>query len=180
MAIELRPTQTESASVDAHRVSREVPLPVIIQGGMGVAVSSWPLARAVALTGQLGVVSGTALDVVLARRLQDGDAGGHLRRAIGQFPVPAIGDRILARYFRPNGRTPGQSYLPIPKPTLHPTQASTELAVVGNFAEVWRAKVTHSSPAEGQGEARRFLFFLLDRRRVLVAQSHSDSSLVQL
>ena len=32
--------------------------PIIIQGGMGVAVSGWRLARAVAQTGQLGVVSG--------------------------------------------------------------------------------------------------------------------------
>ena len=48
-------------------------LPQVIQGGMGVAVSSWRLASAVARGGQLGVVSGTALDLVLARRLQDGD-----------------------------------------------------------------------------------------------------------
>ncbi|HEY6553858.1 MAG TPA: nitronate monooxygenase, partial [Vicinamibacteria bacterium] len=46
--------------------------PQIIQGGMGVAVSSFGLARAVSREGQLGVVSGTALDVVLARRLQSG------------------------------------------------------------------------------------------------------------
>jgi len=44
--------------------------PVIIQGGMGVGVSGWPLARAVSVTGQLGVVSGVALDTLLARRLQ--------------------------------------------------------------------------------------------------------------
>ena len=50
-------------------------LPVIIQGGMGAGVSSWRLARAVSSTGQLGVVSGTALDVILARRLQEGDPG---------------------------------------------------------------------------------------------------------
>ena len=56
--------------------------PVVIQGGMGVAVSSWQLASTVARTGQLGVVSGTALDIVLARRLQDGDPGGHARRAL--------------------------------------------------------------------------------------------------
>ena len=36
-------------------------LPQIIQGGMGVGISGWPLARAVAQAGQLGVVSGTAL-----------------------------------------------------------------------------------------------------------------------
>ena len=118
-------------------------LPVIIQGGMGVAVSSWTLARAVALTGQLGVGSGTALDVVLARRLQDGDPGGHLRRAVDHFPVPEIAERVLARYFRPTGRTPGQSYTPIPQPSLHPSRASLELAVVGNFAEVWLAKEGH-------------------------------------
>ena len=118
-------------------------LPLVIQGGMGVAVSSWPLARAVALTGQLGVVSGTALDAVLARRLQDGDPGGQLRRAVDHFPVPEIAERVLARYFRPTGRTPGQSYAPIPKPSLHPSRASQELAVVGNFAEVWLAKEGH-------------------------------------
>ena len=49
-------------------------LPVVIQGGMGAGVSGWRLARAVSSTGQLGVVSGTALDVLLARRLQEGDA----------------------------------------------------------------------------------------------------------
>ena len=58
---------------------------------MGVAVSGWPLARAVSLAGQLGVVSGTALAVVLARRLQLGDPGGELRRALAQFPLPANG-----------------------------------------------------------------------------------------
>ena len=65
--------------------------PTIIQGGMGVAVSGWQLARAVSSLGQLGVISGTALDAVLVRRLQDGDAGGHVRRALEQFPFrPAV------------------------------------------------------------------------------------------
>ena len=59
-------------------------LPRVIQGGMGVAVSSWRLASAVARTGQLGLVSGTALDLVLARRLQDGDQDGAARRALGR------------------------------------------------------------------------------------------------
>ena len=39
--------------------------PTIIQGGMGVAVSNWRLASAVARTGQMGVVSGTVLDTVM-------------------------------------------------------------------------------------------------------------------
>ena len=60
---------------------------------MGVAVSGWPLARAVSRLGQLGVVSGTALAVVLARRLQLGDPGGDLRRALAQFPFPHMAAR---------------------------------------------------------------------------------------
>lgn len=56
--------------------------PRLIQGGMGVAVSSWKLARAVAEAGQLGVVSGTALDAVLIRRLELGDLDGSLRQAV--------------------------------------------------------------------------------------------------
>ena len=54
--------------------------PIIIQGGMGAAVSGWPLARAVSQMGQMGVVSGTALDTVLVRRLQLGDGGGIVTR----------------------------------------------------------------------------------------------------
>src|SRR5579864_2965675 len=54
--------------------------PVVIQGGMGAGVSNWRLAQAVSRLGQLGLVSGTALDQILARRLQDGDSGGHIRR----------------------------------------------------------------------------------------------------
>ena len=42
----------DQPSVDA------APWPVIIQGGMGVGVSGWRLARAVAERGHLGVVSG--------------------------------------------------------------------------------------------------------------------------
>jgi NAD(P)H-dependent flavin oxidoreductase YrpB (nitropropane dioxygenase family) len=38
--------------------------PTIIQGGMGIGISHWGLARAVSAAGQLGVVSGTAIDTV--------------------------------------------------------------------------------------------------------------------
>ena len=63
-------------------------LPKIIQGGMGVGVSNWRLARAVSRLGQLGVVSGTALDQILVRRLQEGDPRGDVRRSLARFPVP--------------------------------------------------------------------------------------------
>ena len=36
--------------------------PMIIQGGMGAGVSNYRLAQAVSKLGELGVVSGTALD----------------------------------------------------------------------------------------------------------------------
>lgn len=121
-------------------------LPQVIQGGMGVAVSSWPLASVVARSGQLGVVSGTALDTVLARRLQDGDAGGHLRRALAAFPVPAVADRVIERYFRPAGRPAGTPYRPVPRLAVDQSQEGQELAILGNFVEVWLAKEGHSGP----------------------------------
>ena len=118
-------------------------LPVVIQGGMGVAVSSWQLARAVSRAGQLGVVSGTALDLVIARRLQDGDAGGHVRRALDSFPVPAMAQRVRSTYFLEGGRTPGQPYRPVPKLVMDMSVAGLELSIVANYVDVWLAKEGH-------------------------------------
>jgi NAD(P)H-dependent flavin oxidoreductase YrpB (nitropropane dioxygenase family) len=120
--------------------------PQIIQGGMGVAISGWQLARAVALTGQLGVVSGTALDVVCARRLQDGDLGGDVRRALTRFPIPEVADRILRRYYLPGGKPPGQPYRPVLRFSLEPSPALVELTVAANFVEVFLAKDGHEGP----------------------------------
>ncbi len=120
-------------------MTRAAMLPPIIQGGMGVAVSDWRLARAVAATGQLGVVSGTALDAVLARRLQNGDVGGHMRRALAAFPFPEIAAELLDTYFLPEGRA-GRPYRPIPKTTLDRNPKHERLSVAANFVEVWLAK----------------------------------------
>ena len=103
--------------------------PVIIQGGMGVAVSAWQLARAVSLTGQLGVVSGTALDVILSRRLQGGDPEGHLRRAMARFPFPEMAERVLNRYFVAGGKAPEDSYISCPVPKVDPTQQQLDLLI---------------------------------------------------
>ena len=113
---------------------------------MGVAVSGWRLARAVAATGQLGVVSGVALDVVLARRLQSGDPDGDARRALGELPLPGVAGRILSRYFVPGGIPAGQPFRPVPRLGLRPNPAGTELAVAGNFVEVYLAKQGHHGP----------------------------------
>ena len=119
-------------------------IPPIIQGGMGVGVSDWRLARAVSLRGQLGVVSGTALDTVMVRRLQDGDAGGHLRRAMAAFPMPGVAADVLRLYFRPEGRPSGAPYkmLPVYKQVMSP--ARQLVTVLAAFVEVYLAKEGHS------------------------------------
>jgi len=81
-------TLTTEKTVPCHNL--RMSYPTIIQGGMGAGVSDWRLANAVSRQGQLGVVSGTALEQIMARRLQDGDPGGHIRRALEQFPFPAM------------------------------------------------------------------------------------------
>lgn len=117
--------------------------PAIIQGGMGVAVSGWPLARAVSQMGQLGVVSGTALAVVLARLLQLGDPNGKLRHAIAEFPLPSAAHRVLTTYFVPGGKDPRTSFKPTPMPTLRPGRDFLDLTMVANFVEVFLAKEGH-------------------------------------
>ena len=118
-------------------------LPLIIQGGMGVGVSGWPLARAVAQAGQLGVVSGVALDAVLTRRLQLGDPGGHLREALARFPEQDIAARILARYYVPGGIAPGTPFRPVPRLSLRPNRWRDALTAAANFAHVWLARQGH-------------------------------------
>ena len=122
------------------------PLPTIIQGGMGIAVSGWRLARAVSMTGQLGVVSGTALDTVLARRLQCGDLGGHIRRALEHFPIPGVAERILDRYYVPGGKAEGKAYRASPIPSLRPGRHMQDLLVASNFVEVFLAREGHDNP----------------------------------
>lgn len=117
--------------------------PIIIQGGMGVAVSSWPLAKAVSRTGQLGVVSGTGLDVVVARRLQLGDSGGHVRRALEDWPFPETARRILDHYYVPGGKPLGEPLASPPTPRELMTREGMELCAVGNFVEVHLAKEGH-------------------------------------
>src|SRR4051812_17887216 len=112
----------------------DTPRPRIIQGGMGVAVSSWKLAHKVSRTGELGVVSGTGLDIVVARRLQDGDVDGDLRRALAAFPVPAVAEEILEHYFVDGGRAPDEPYIAIPRPSLTETLRAQRLQAVANFA----------------------------------------------
>lgn len=121
-------------------------LPLIIQGGMGVGVSNWQLAHAVASAGQLGVVSGTAIDTMLVRRLQDGDEGGHVRRAMAHFPIRAAVDDTLARYFLDGGRPEGTPYVTLPMYKQHMSVRRQQLTMLANFVEVYLAKEGHTGP----------------------------------
>jgi len=108
---------------------------------MGIGVSGWRLARAVSLMGQLGVVSGTALAHVLARRLEAGGAEPELARAMARFPIPGIVARVQARHGRPpRGRA---RFSTLPMYTLRTGRPLTELTILANFVEVLLAKEGH-------------------------------------
>ena len=117
--------------------------PVVIQGGMGIGVSNWTLARAVSRLGQLGVVSGTAIDTVLVRRLQNGDDGGHVRRAMAHFPIPHVSERVLRRYFPSRARRAGAPYAMLPMYRQSVSLERQQVTMLANFVEVWLAKEGH-------------------------------------
>ena len=118
--------------------------PRIIQGGMGVAVSSWKLARTVSMSGQLGVVSGTGLDAVFARRLQLGDPDGDLRKAVDAFPLKEMAERVWDRYYVAGGKKESKPFKSKPLAAQNSTKALLELTVVANFAEVFLAKAGYA------------------------------------
>ena len=111
---------------------------------MGAGVSDWRLARAVAQVGQLGVVSGTALASILARRLQNGDADGRMRHALEQFPVAGVAAKVLADYFIPSGKPANAPFKLTPLPGLDPGPDYVALTVAANFVEVFLAKEGHA------------------------------------
>ncbi len=118
-------------------------LPWLIQGGMGIAVSHWPLARSVSLAGQLGVVSGTAIETVFVRRLQDHGVDDGLRAVLEKFPDQSIVEAVLARYTKP--RRPGSKtpYRAVPMLTHRTVHATQDLLVLASYAEVAQAKAGH-------------------------------------
>lgn len=118
-------------------------LPQVIQGGMGIGISGWRLARAVSAAGQLGVVSGTALDTLFVRRLQDGDPDGGLRRAMRGFPLPEVCEEVLRKFFRSEGRPEGRPYLGLSKFRLGADRFRQQIAVLSSYVEVRLAKERH-------------------------------------
>ena len=142
----------------------------LIQGGMGVYVSNWRLAKAVASErpgSTAGTVSGTGLDIVHIRLLQLGDPGGQIRRAMAAFDSQfgvQIGQKIIENYFIEGGKAPLARYKTSPQHTVRakeggksiPTSAQPsapvelvmdeeviEILIVTAYCEVWLAKQGH-------------------------------------
>jgi nitronate monooxygenase len=123
-----------------------IQFPKIIQGGMGVGVSNWRLAQTVSKLGQLGVVSGTAIDNLFVRRLADGDEGGNMRRGVEAFPFPEMAKRIWQEYFVPGGKPAGAPYPTVPMHQRKDIRKLVELCMVSNFVEVFLAREGHKNP----------------------------------
>jgi nitronate monooxygenase len=122
------------------RSTREQPW--LIQGGMGIAISGWPLARAVARAGQLGVVSGTAIDNVFVRRLQDDGVDEDLQRVLDRFPLPSVVEYVVER-FAHSKRLPTEPYRTLTMLTHRNVQLSQDILVLASFVEVALAKLGH-------------------------------------
>ncbi len=117
-------------------------VPWLIQGGMGIAISSWPLARAVSSAGQLGVVSGTAIDNVFVRRLQDQGIDARLQEALDRFPLRRVVDEVVHK-FGAARRKASAPYLSLPALTQRSRGRSIDVIVLASFIEVTLAKMGH-------------------------------------
>lgn len=143
----------------------------LIQGGMGVYVSNWRMARAVAMERvgiTAGTVSGTGLDWVYVRLLQLGDPGGHIYRALSAFDIQFqtdIGRKFFDRYYIQGGKPATVRYKNAPLQVVHLLDGSNtipmpanppqpvelfldeeviDILILSGFAEVWLAKEGHN------------------------------------
>lgn len=113
-------------------------LPPLIQGGMGVRISGWKLARATAGMGAIGVISTVGLRQIVVEEIRGGD-----RDAIDtarRFPIPRYVDDLLS--YAPGGdrhRKP----IPMDSPDPHKCALPRRLAAISAFVEVSRAKQGH-------------------------------------
>lgn len=130
--------------------------PEVIQGGMGVAISSWELSRAVALAGEklgknvLPIISGTALPAIMIDRLQDGDSD--TTRALQAFDSVSnlhVADKILKKFSQ---KSIGEVRRVTPKPEVYVIgnedvkAEMIELSVAAAFVEIFLAKEGHNGP----------------------------------
>ncbi|HCE98088.1 MAG TPA: 2-nitropropane dioxygenase [Elusimicrobia bacterium] len=119
------------------------------------------MVRIVSMMGGLGVVSGTALEIVYPRILQNGDPGGHVRRAFNELArrQPALAEplgRLIEKYYIEGGKAADAPFKTVPFAKLSRIEGHTgldsfwessrelqALTLAANFAEVWLAKEGH-------------------------------------
>lgn len=106
---------------------------------MGIGISNYRLANAVARCGCMGVVSGTVIDTVLIRRLQDNEVDQGLLDALADFPFPEVTERIMKQFHRPNGRE-GKPYKLLPMYQNGDNTEREQVLMLAAFCEVHRAK----------------------------------------
>jgi NAD(P)H-dependent flavin oxidoreductase YrpB (nitropropane dioxygenase family) len=121
-------------------------LPEIIQGGMGVNISSPELAKMVSKHGQQGTVSGTALEWVMVRSLQMGDPGEHFRRVLAEFPFQKMVKEIMHKFYVKGGIPKNTPFKGIPHVGFNPSNLFIALLICANFAIVRLAKEGHDNP----------------------------------
>ncbi len=66
-----------------------------------------------------------------------------MRRALANFPIPGVAQRILDRYFVEGGKPDDKPFKSKPMPNEKPSQHLVELLVASNFVEVFLAKEGH-------------------------------------
>lgn len=110
---------------------------------MGIGVSNWRLARRVATLGEFGVVSGTAIDTVLVRELQNGDPHGRLR-VLQAYPDQEIVAYLRKQFYVEGGLPKGTPYRLLPIHKFRPTVRSQRILSAGAFSEVTLAKEGHN------------------------------------
>jgi nitronate monooxygenase len=82
----------------------------------------------------------------MIRRLQSGDPGGHIRRALDHFPVREMAERMWSAFYVAGGLRDGTAYA---NPRMYDQEMArdiTEPCIVANFVEVWLARQGHANP----------------------------------
>jgi NAD(P)H-dependent flavin oxidoreductase YrpB (nitropropane dioxygenase family) len=116
--------------------------PEIIQGGMGIDVSGWRMARRVAELGEVGTISGICLDTVMVRELQLGDPENRIE-ALKQYPDQEIVDEIIDKYYVEGGIDEDVPFALLPIHGCDKPVWMQRVLSAAVFSEVYMAKQGH-------------------------------------
>ena len=72
--------------------------------------------------------------------------GGHMRRALDQFPTRPTAERIWRTYFVPGGEHATKPFAPVPLHDVKDPPETVELGIAANFVEVLLARDGHANP----------------------------------